>query len=133
MPWFVEPAEAQQHADIVRQQMDRGRTEMIAAHVDLPHRLDLRVPGEAEGGAEREVDRRVLVAPERDRESGLGIADRRVGVERRRHGRSQQRGNCQESEKGLTHFQTRSEEHTSELQSLMRISYAVFCLKKKPT
>src|SRR3546814_7264343 len=29
--------------------------------------------------------------------------------------------------------ETRSEEHTSELQSLMRISYAVFCLKKKKT
>src|SRR3546814_9216313 len=29
--------------------------------------------------------------------------------------------------------QVRSEEHTSELQSLMRISYAVFCLKKKTT
>src|SRR3546814_4358337 len=28
-------------------------------------------------------------------------------------------------------YQFRSEEHTSELQSLMRISYAVFCLKKK--
>src|SRR3546814_4446282 len=28
-------------------------------------------------------------------------------------------------------FADRSEEHTSELQSLMRISYAVFCLKKK--
>src|SRR3546814_20854019 len=28
-------------------------------------------------------------------------------------------------------FSMRSEEHTSELQSLMRISYAVFCLKKK--
>src|SRR3546814_8915204 len=28
---------------------------------------------------------------------------------------------------------SRSEEHTSELQSLMRISYAVFCLKKKTT
>src|SRR3546814_8916581 len=28
-------------------------------------------------------------------------------------------------------FMDRSEEHTSELQSLMRISYAVFCLKKK--
>src|SRR3546814_1436487 len=28
-------------------------------------------------------------------------------------------------------FEVRSEEHTSELQSLMRISYAVFCLKKK--
>src|SRR3546814_8340443 len=41
---------------------------------------------------------------------------------------------------GVTHFfggyvgqddKNRSEEHTSELQSLMRISYAVFCLKKK--
>src|SRR3546814_5614265 len=39
---------------------------------------------------------------------------------------------------GITPFETcivvkfvRSEEHTSELQSLMRISYAVFCLKKK--
>src|SRR3546814_9607060 len=30
-------------------------------------------------------------------------------------------------------YQGRSEEHTSELQSLMRISYAVFCLKKKNT
>src|SRR3546814_1524245 len=32
---------------------------------------------------------------------------------------------------GLPRHVTRSEEHTSELQSLMRISYAVFCLKKK--
>src|SRR3546814_4243751 len=31
----------------------------------------------------------------------------------------------------LLECHTRSEEHTSELQSLMRISYAVFCLKKK--
>src|SRR3546814_9557045 len=31
----------------------------------------------------------------------------------------------------LNDEQLRSEEHTSELQSLMRISYAVFCLKKK--
>src|SRR3546814_7899579 len=34
----------------------------------------------------------------------------------------------------LTHVsEPRSEEHTSELQSLMRISYAVFCLKKQKT
>src|SRR3546814_6707530 len=35
----------------------------------------------------------------------------------------------------MHHFRhiSRSEEHTSELQSLMRISYAVFCLKKKTT
>src|SRR3546814_3894073 len=31
----------------------------------------------------------------------------------------------------IVHFVGRSEEHTSELQSLMRISYAGFCLKKK--
>src|SRR3546814_4980659 len=31
----------------------------------------------------------------------------------------------------VAHHLVRSEEHTSELQSLMRISYAVFCLKKK--
>src|SRR3546814_6717914 len=31
----------------------------------------------------------------------------------------------------LTAYEIRSEEHTSELQSLMRISYAVFCLEKK--
>src|SRR3546814_9614465 len=35
---------------------------------------------------------------------------------------------------GERHYRPRSEEHTSELQSLMRISYAVFCLQKtKPT
>src|SRR3546814_2259756 len=34
---------------------------------------------------------------------------------------------------GDEHHLIRSEEHTSELQSLMRISYAVFCLKKKKT
>src|SRR3546814_1072708 len=33
----------------------------------------------------------------------------------------------------MAHHQERSEEHTSELHSLMRISYAVFCLKKKNT
>src|SRR3546814_6375207 len=33
----------------------------------------------------------------------------------------------------LAFLEKRSEEHTSELQSLMRISYAVFCLKKKKT
>src|SRR3546814_10750159 len=33
----------------------------------------------------------------------------------------------------VQYVDARSEEHTSELQSLMRISYAVFCLKKKTT
>src|SRR3546814_7026349 len=34
-------------------------------------------------------------------------------------------------QKAMTSASVRSEEHTSELQSLMRISYAVFCLKQK--
>src|SRR3546814_2912554 len=38
-----------------------------------------------------------------------------------------------DSEGNLSSRPVRSEEHTSELQSLMRISYAVFCLKKKKT
>src|SRR3546814_4032571 len=43
---------------------------------------------------------------------------------------SEQRDAKHAEEHGNAH---RSEEHTSELQSLMRISYAVFCLKKKKT
>src|SRR3546814_8235873 len=42
----------------------------------------------------------------------------------------------EEGERLINHFEIlekRSEEHTSELQSLMRISYAVFCLKQKRT
>src|SRR3546814_7315774 len=38
---------------------------------------------------------------------------------------------CQNTNRMPASNTTRSEEHTSELQSLMRISYAVFCLKKK--
>src|SRR3546814_8411868 len=41
------------------------------------------------------------------------------------------RGVMASPEKIIDEARNRSEEHTSELQSLMRISYAVFCLKKK--
>src|SRR3546814_3749593 len=41
------------------------------------------------------------------------------------------RGRHPEQGQIIEAFEMRSEEHTSELQSLMRISYAVFCLKKK--
>src|SRR3546814_7425948 len=58
----------------------------------------------------------VRPAPKRSdsRRFGEGPPDARAGSPRARH-------------RGVD----RSEEHTSELQSLMRISYAVFCLKKK--
>src|SRR3546814_4553774 len=51
----------------------------------------------------------------------------RQAVRGARRGRSYGRGNSSADERPCR----RSEEHTSELQSLMRISYAVFCLKKK--
>src|SRR3546814_9830175 len=46
-------------------------------------------------------------------------------------GRSAQRGFLSRQADRLPSRRRRSEEHTSELQSLMRISYAVFCLKKQ--
>src|SRR3546814_3992439 len=50
------------------------------------------------------------------------------------HFRIQRRGGLVEQHDFGRHAEaSRSEEHTSELQSLMRISYAVFCLKKKNT
>src|SRR3546814_9502906 len=58
--------------------------------------------------------------PARDDEHGQG-AHRSAGGDR---------GSPARSGHGLD---PRSEEHTSELQSLMRISFAVFCLKKKNT
>src|SRR3546814_6402212 len=45
--------------------------------------------------------------------------------------RGASRGRRRPSDRRSPLVQPRSEEHTSELQSLMRISYAVFCLKKK--
>src|SRR3546814_6854933 len=54
----------------------------------------------------------------------VGGAVGEVGQDRVRLG---QRATVRQHE----HRDARSEEHTSELQSLMRISYAVFCLKKK--
>src|SRR3546814_5135886 len=53
------------------------------------------------------------------------------GVRRRHMGRPRLRP--QRCRGGIPDEAGRSEEHTSELQSLMRISYAVFCLKKKKT
>src|SRR3546814_7113916 len=48
------------------------------------------------------------------------------------NGRRKKRGQSARTPRN-TPKNRRSEEHTSELQSLMRISYAVFCLKKKTT
>src|SRR3546814_8736515 len=72
------------------------------------------------GEDEIEIFRRALARPDARNESAvlLQIVGRLLGIEDHRR--------IEEAEED-----DRSEEHTSELQSLMRISYAVFCLKKK--
>src|SRR3546814_5474880 len=64
----------------------------------------------------------------------LGLQqDRLRGGRRRRRLQGQEGGRAgrHHAERAGVAGTNRSEEHTSELQSLMRISYAVFCLKKK--
>src|SRR3546814_4700530 len=68
----------------------------------------------------------------RQRQSHCKLCRRPMGAAR--IGRSQNRGDYRLYFHRYTfecRWSARSEEHTSELQSLMRISYAVFCLKKK--
>src|SRR3546814_2709183 len=73
-------------------------------------------------------------------QEGIGPRDRQ-GVVSRWKGREYDQGKAGVVKLGEAKSVTtpafpwsyRSEEHTSELQSLMRISYAVFCLKKKTT
>src|SRR3546814_6419477 len=69
------------------------------------------------------------MAPDRDHISGAR-GGRRGDLDARAigQGRGEQRLRAADRLRGM-----RSEEHTSELQSLMRISYAAFCLKKKKT
>src|SRR3546814_7594878 len=84
---------------------DRGR----ACQVDREnHHVD-RHAAVAEGAGERRIDRPAG--------AGSGIHE----------------GRAQQQQESRHEQPERSEEHTSELQSLMRISYAVFCLKKKTT
>src|SRR3546814_1539026 len=84
-------------------------------------------------GPDRRGDRRVRARPRRKRLSSvlcLQDGERRHGSGGRRGPRPRGRGPA--DRRFLDHADDRrSEEHTSELQSLMRSSYAVFCLKKK--
>src|SRR3546814_2816726 len=64
--------------------------------------------------------------------SGAGGVGGVRGTDIRRPREGRQGGPCLRRSDMVLHPRLRrSEEHTSELQSLMRISYAVFCLKKK--
>src|SRR3546814_9156520 len=79
------------------------------------------VPGQVadEGGCDAQPQQRTDLRPARGDQRLRQVPAERQRAERA--GEHRKRGDA------------RSEEHTSELQSLMRISYAVFCLKKKQT
>src|SRR3546814_5336611 len=141
-------AAAPEGARAIETQRARRRRPHPRAHRGGGQGFD-RAPDEAAG--ERRGDdarraaagRRALLAA-RDREEGAARI-RGVGYRRRGGGRSRPRREdgaraadqrqggraARRSVRGAQFLADRSEEHTSELQSLMRISYAVFCLKKK--
>src|SRR3546814_2202521 len=82
----------------------------------------------ADDGAEISRGGELMVQPAIDDEEGLAVADLAIDDARQIHARLGHQPPTQlDREPALR----RSEEHTSELQSLMRTSYAVFCLKKK--
>src|SRR3546814_6836770 len=78
-------------------------------------------PGQEQRAGQVGADAKISVAHGTDRIVDMGAESlpRAIAVEQRRENLERQGR------------RDRSEEHTSELQSLMRISYAVFCLKKK--
>src|SRR3546814_1232521 len=86
--------------------------------VDRPVALVDHVDGDGIGGVVAEVPEAGLVDVEAADHVALGVEDADDDVLGARRA-------------GVVGELVRSEEHTSELQSLMRISYAVFCLKKK--
>src|SRR3546814_3059757 len=99
--------------------MDRGESGVDRQICNQP--LDLPPAREVDVVAKRAI----LLGARRGGEAGLlaMVADQRLCIV--------DRGAV--GKKGCWQLHDRSEEHTSELQSLMRISYAVFCLKKKKT
>src|SRR3546814_2383421 len=97
---------------MIRRPPRSTRTDTLFPYTTLFRSLD-RIDAREIGGVEHMLPpgaRLGLLAEHRRQ----GIVDR---IERRHRGQPERA--------------TRSEEHTSELQSLMRISYAVFCLKNK--
>src|SRR3546814_9980011 len=88
---------------------------------DLRHGTDLPQPGDRGALLAAKIDQRLQVGRIGQQVGRLFLAQPRELLLYRRV----------DAEQAARPRSKRSEEHTSELQSLMRISYAVFCLKKK--
>src|SRR3546814_2717133 len=107
---------------MVRRPPRSTRTDTLSPYTPLFRSL--------QGLGRDDVDRRLRFGHGAVADPGAGDDDgvERAGLGLRRRGRF---GRGVLGEGGAAGEDGRSEEHTSELQSLMRISYAVFCLKKK--
>src|SRR3546814_8070303 len=108
---------------MIRRPPRSTRTDTLVPYTTLFRSHRVGHAGADRAGADA-IDRDPLLA-EIDRQPARQAGDaglgRDIGRVARRRAQSLGRGDVDD----------RSEEHTSELQSLMRISYAVFCLKKK--
>src|SRR3546814_4888382 len=93
-------------------------SDLVARRADVDARMRARRRPRCFGFEQDAAQRRQAVAAEK------GAEEQPVGAQRA----PRQRERAGDIVDAVEH---RSEEHTSELQSLMRISYAVFCLKKK--
>src|SRR3546814_3333697 len=111
---------------MIRRPPRSTRTDTLFPYTTLFRSYDMPLGNAAFAGVEGNIDLNTADALGIEAKWGWGVSGRaglmvndstgvygRVGYQRNKIGA------------------TRSEEHTSELQSLMRISYAVFCLKKK--
>src|SRR3546814_2392252 len=103
--------------------MKRRPTRSTRTDTLVPYTTLVRSRGARGGKSARTAEELIpeLGGVDRPEEKGGYEIDRRAGPDEQR----QHHAALDEAVDG------RSEEHTSELQSLMRISYAVFCLKKK--
>src|SRR3546814_1249654 len=86
--------------------------------------------------ADDEGEREIVTPEQREVELASAVGEQLARDERQQAGRADRRqpqdpGFLEPVPPAALAEYVRSEEHTSELQSLMRISYAVFCLKKK--
>src|SRR3546814_7146874 len=96
-----------------------------AVPLESPHE-----PGVGRGRVEHEVEERLAVPSGKD--DPLMLVEHATGRLVGQIGRGTSRNGHGALNDSLgRRLDTRSEEHTSELQSLLRISYAVFCLKQK--
>src|SRR3546814_4808589 len=100
-------------------------SDLIAANVICNHGVGANQTSASSKGSNTSAVRTLCISMVSALRSGLRL--------RLRHGAVTSFATCVPGQcvAQQRHVRVKSEEHTSELQSLMRISYAVFCLKKK--